>query len=195
MSHHDHDSEYYEMVHKDYGHGARSKVSIVKRKSDGKLLIWKQPLLDDLWHHESLEKEFKYTEYWRKFGVSKVKVSWHPDKRSLLKTYIKGCTLGQMLEQNLVCFSQKSKPLKALRKFIERLITSRHYIGDVIEENIVFDGEDWHIIDSGSIKKKKSRSDTKKAYKKRFLENWSKKLSSQDEINSLELFINSIESK
>ena len=87
----------FKIIHKDCGHGARSKVSIVKRKSDGKLLIWKQPLLDDKWHHESLRKEIKYSKFWRKFGVSRVKACWHSDGRSLLKTFIKGITLGNIL--------------------------------------------------------------------------------------------------
>lgn len=190
-SRHKHDQ--FIIVHKDFGHGARSKVSIIKRKSDGKLFIWKQPLLDDEWHHESLKKEIKYAKYWREFGVGDIKVYWCRDGRSLLKTYIGGDTLDQILEKNPRFFSEKSRPLKALRELIGFLINSKHYISDLNGENLIFDGKRWHIIDSGSIYDRDSRSKVKKEYKESFLRRWSIKLSEQ-EINSLKLFLDSVES-
>jgi tRNA A-37 threonylcarbamoyl transferase component Bud32 len=190
-----HKHDHFKIVHKDYGHGARSKVSIVKRKSknsDGKLLIWKQPLFDDRWHHESLRKEIKRAKLWRKFGVSRVRVCWHPDERSLLKTYIKGETLEQILKKSPGFFSRKSRHLKALREFIGFLIDSKHYIYDLIGENLVFDGKRWNIIDSGSVRSRNTRSETKQEYKQEFLKSWSKGFSSQEEINSLESFLDSV---
>lgn len=184
----------FKIIRENCGHGARSKVSIIKRKSDGKLFIWKQPLLDDEWHHESLRKEIKYAKFWRKFGTSNVKVCWHHDRRSLLKTYIKGDTLDQILKKNPEFFSGKSMPLKALRELIGFLINSKHYIYDLISENLVFDGSKWHIIDSGSISYMNSRSRAKQEYKEKFLKNWSKKLSSEKDIDSLKSFLESVKS-
>lgn len=189
---HRHKHEYYKIVHKDYGRGARSKVSIVERRSDGKLLIWKQPLLDDHWHHESLRKEIKRAKLWRKCGASKVKACWHPDKRSLLKTYVKGDTLGQMIKNDRISFSIESRQLKALREFLGLLIYSKRYIYDLIGENLVFDGKRWHIIDSGSVRDRKSRSDIKREYKEELLRRWPEMLSSDTEINSLKLFLDSV---
>lgn len=191
--HSHHKDEQFTIVHKDYGHGARSKVSIVKRESDGELLIWKQPLLDDEWHHKSLEKEFKYAKYWRKFGASRVEIDWHRDGRSLLKTYIGGDTLDQTLKKNPGFFSEKSQPLKALGELIGFLINSKYYIQDLNGENLIFDGERWHIIDSGSIGYIGSRSETKQKYKESLLRRWSNGLSEQ-EINSLKSFLDSVES-
>ena len=191
-SHHKH--EHFKIVRKDCAHGARSKVSIIKRESDGKLFIWKQPLLDDKWHHESLRKEIRYVRLWKKFGVSKVKACWHSDGRSLLKTYIKGKTLVQILKENPGFFSENSKPLKALGEFIGLLICSKHYISDIIGENLVFDGKRWHIIDSGSISSRDSRSSVKREYKEKLLRNWSKGLSSSQEIESLKSFLDSTKS-
>ncbi len=182
------------IIHKDCGRGARSKVSIVKRESDGKLLIWKQPLLDDNWHHESLKKEIKCSKFWRKFGVSKVKVCWHHDGRSLLKTYIKGITLSQILKENPEFFSRKSRPLKALRKLFGYLIGSKHYVYDLIGDNLIFDGKRWHVIDSGSVRYRDSRSMVKQEYKEEFLRSWSRNLSSEQEINSLKSFLDSAKS-
>lgn len=188
-----HKHEQLTIIHEDYGHGARSKVSIVKRESDGKLLIWKRPLLDDEWHHESLRKEIKYAKFWRKFGVGKVEADWHHDGRSLLKTYIEGDTLDQMLEKNPRFFSEKSQMLNALRELIGFLINSKYYIHDLNGENLIFDGKRWHIIDSGSVCYIGSHSKTKKEYKESLLRRWSTGLSEQ-EINSLKSFLDSVES-
>lgn len=188
--HHKH--EHYKIIHRDCGHGARSKVSIVKRESDGKLLIWKQPLFDDKWHHESLLKEIKRAKLWRKFGISKVKVNWHPDGRSLLKTYIKGDTLYEILKKTPEFFAKKSSPLEALRKFVGLLINSKCYVKDLIGENLVFDGKKWCVIDSGSVRDRENRSEIKQEYKKEFLKNWTRELYSQEEIHYLESFLNSV---
>lgn len=188
-----HKREQFTTIHKDCWHGARSKVSIIKRESNGELLIWKQPLLDDKWHHESLKKEIKYAKYWRKFGVGEVEACWHHDGRSLLKTYVKGDTLDQILEKNPGFFSGKSRPLKALRELMGFLINSKHYISDLNGENLIFDGKRWHVIDSGSIYYRGSRSKVKREYKESLLRRWSKGLSEQ-EINSLKLFLDSVES-
>lgn len=190
-NHHKH--EQFKIINKDYGHGARSKVSIVKRESDGKLLIWKQPLLDDKWHHESLRKEIKYAKLWRKFGAGKVEADWHHDGRSLLKTYIEGNTLGQLLEKNPKFFSEKTQQLNALRELIGLLINSKYYVHDLTSENLIFDGKRWHIIDSGPIRYIGSRSKTKKEYKELLLSIWSKGLTEQ-EIGSLRSFLDSVES-
>lgn len=189
-----HKREQFAIIHKDYGHGARSKVSIIKRESDGELLIWKQPLLDDEWHHDSLKKEIKYAKYWRKFGASKVKADWHHDGRSLLKTYIQGDTLDKVLKENPGFFSRKSRPLKALKELIGYLINSKHYVCDLIGENLIFDGKRWHIIDSGSVYYRGTRSGVKKEYKEKLLKRWSKILSSEQEIESLKSFFNSVKS-
>lgn len=188
--HHKH--QHYEIIHRDCGHGARSKVSIVKRESDGKLFIWKQPLFDDKWHHESLRKEIKKAKLWRKFGISKVKASWHPDRRSLLKTYIKGDTLDKILKKTPGFFAKESRPLKALREFVGLLINSKHYIYDLIGENLVFDEKKWHVIDSGSVRDRENRSEVKQEYKKEFLKSWAKELYSEEEIHYLESFLNSV---
>ena len=99
----------FEVIHKNCGHGARSKVSLVKRKSDGKLFIWKRPKSRKYMYQESSRKELIKVKQWRKFGISKVKARWHPDRLSLLKTYIKGPSLKQILRRHLLMIC-RSKP-------------------------------------------------------------------------------------
>lgn len=186
-SKHDH----FKVIHRNCAQGVHGKISVVKRESDGKLVIWKRPRSRSHVHQESFRKEIKKSKYWRIFGISRVKVCWHKDKRSLLKTYIKGPTLKQMLRKGSIHFSNSnSKPVKALGEFIELLIHSEHYIQDVNRQNLVFDGEKWHLIDSSGIHGKINRSEIRERYKRSFLKSWSKSLKSNDEIQSLISFLN-----
>lgn len=190
---HHHKHEHFKVIYKNCDHGVHSNISVVKRESDKKLFIWKRAVSSDPRHQKSFQKEFEKAKLWRKFGVSKVEVCWHPDRRSLLKTYVKGYTLKQMLEKDRLRFSrEESKPVKALREFIGLLINSKHYVQDLNRKNIVFDGNKWHIIDSSDIHKKLTHSETKREYKRKFLESWSKSLDSNKEIHSFESFLDSL---
>ena len=178
------------VIRKNFGHGVHAKVSIVKRKSDGKLLIWKRPSSGSSVHQKAFRKEIERSKYWRKFGISKVKVCWHSDKRSLLKTYIKGKTLTQILKQDHKFFSKtRSRSTKALGKLVELLIDSRHYIQNLSCENLVFDGKKWQIIDSSNVRKRESSSDIKREYMKKFFGVWSKKIHSHDQNHHIKSFL------
>ena len=180
--------EHFKIIYKDCGTG-RSKVSVVKRESDGKLLIWKRARYHSPRRLESYRKEIDKSKYWRKFGISKVKVCWHPDKQSILKTYIKGKTLEQILKKKHSFFSKTdSKPVKALIKFLRLLVDSKYYIHDLKGANIVFDGDRWHVIDSGQAYSKKTRSATMREYRKNLLEKWSRGLD-PNEVKSLKSFL------
>lgn len=177
-------------VHKDCARGVHGRISVVKRK-DGKLIIWKRPRSSDNIHQESFRQEINKSKYWRKFGVSRVKVCWYKDKQSLLKTYIKGPTLKQMLRKGSLRFSEpNSRPVKALGELVGRLIDCGHYIQDVNRQNLVFDGKKWHLIDSSAIQGKVGRSEIRQKYRKTFMRSWSKSLDSHEETRSLESFLN-----
>lgn len=181
----------FKVIHKDCARGVHGKISVVKRKSDGKLVIWKRPRSRDHKHQVSFRQEIKKAKLWRKLGVSRVKVCWHPDNKSLIKTYIKGPTLKQMLKNGHLRFSRPdSKPVKALGELVRLLINSRRYIQDVNRQNLVFDGDKWHIIDSSGIKEKVAHSVVRERYKQAFLRSWSKSLHSDDEIYSFKSFLN-----
>ena len=179
------------VIRKNFGHGVHAKVSIVKRKSDGKSLIWKRPSSSSSVHQKAFRKEIERSKYWRKFGISKVKVCWHSDKRSLLKTYIKGKTLAQILKHDHNFFSKtKSHSTRALGKFLELLISSRHYIQNLSSENLVFDGKKWQVIDSSNVHKRESSSNIKREYMKKFFRVWSKKIHYGNQTHHLKSFLN-----
>lgn len=184
--------EHYKIVHKykECGHGVHGIISVVKRSSDRKLIVWKRPRSSSQRHQESFRQEIKKSKLWRKFGISTVRACWHPDKHSLLKTLVPGHTLKQILRENTRFFSKpNSRPVRSLGKFVKTIINSKHYIADVNRQNLVFDGKRWQLIDSSVIHRKTSRSDTRQKYKKAFLRSWSKSLSSKKEIDCLKSFL------
>lgn len=185
----DHKQDNFKIIHENCGRGVHAKVSVVKRESDGKIVIWKRPVSSDPEHQKAFQKEIKRSRYWRKFGISEVKVCWHPDKKSLLKTYIEGKTLSQILKDDHKFFSKTdSQPVRALGKFLRLLVNSRCYIQNLSCENLVFDGKRWHVIDSSDVHNKESRSKIKRDYKRKFFRIWSDRLHSNDEINALKSF-------
>jgi tRNA A-37 threonylcarbamoyl transferase component Bud32 len=191
ISKHHSKHNHFKVIHKNCGKGVHSKISVVKRKSDGKLAIWKRPRSRSHSHQKSFRQEIKKSKYWRKFGISTVKVCWYHDKHSLLKTYIKGPTLKQMLNDHHLHFSRPdSKPVKALGEFVSLLINSGHYIQDVNRKNLIFDGNKWNLIDSSGIYGDMSRSEIVQKYKNALLKSWSKSLNSNDKIQYLISFLN-----
>lgn len=187
MSKHKHNK--FEIVYKDCG-TRRTKVSLVKRKSDGKLLIWKRARSRGSRSQNFYKNDIKKTKIWRKFGISRVKACVHPDKKSVLRTYIKGPTLHQVLKENREFFSgEETKQRKALVKFIKLLIDSQHYIHDMKGANIVFEDDKWHVIDSGKAYKHKTLSKTKGEYRKNLIDKWSRSVRSNEELNYLKSFI------
>lgn len=182
-----HDS--FKIVYKDCGTG-RTKVSVVKRKSDGKLLIWKRARYRGSKSQNFYKNDIKKSKIWRKFGISRVKAWLHPNKKSVLRTYIKGPTLHQVLKENHKFFSgDETKQRKALAEFIKLLIDSEHYIHDLKGANLVFEENRWHVIDSGNAYKQKNRSRTAQEYRKNLMEKWSRSVRSNEELNYLKSFL------
>lgn len=188
---HKHSSKHgsFKIVYKDCGTG-RTKVSLVKRKSDGRLLIWKRARSKGSRSKNFYKNDIKKSKLWRKFGISTVRACVHPDKKSVLRTYIEGPTLGQVLKRNPEFFSgSETDYRKALIEFVKLLIDSGYYFHDMKGANIIFDGDRWQVIDSGKAYEHENRSDTAHEYRENLMEKWSRSLRSKNEINCLESFL------
>lgn len=140
---------------------------------------------------ESLKRQIDRMRQWREFGLSKVKAKRYKD--GILKTYIRGKTLSKIIDKKGHFFSDKnknknSKELKALEKFVGKLVKSGYLIHDMKGPNLVFDGNKFQIIDSGPIKKY-NKSSLNKEYEKILYVKWSKLLGSSNERKSLKSFL------
>lgn len=166
-------------------HKGHSKILIVKIKS--KLYIWKRPKSGSHSCKESIKRQLKRIEQWRKFGVSNIDAILYYN--GILKTWVEGKTLRSIMKKRHF-FSKNSEELNALKNFIKLLIDSRHFIHDMKGANIVFDGKNWQVIDSGPIHKM-DHSLVKKEYKKILYQKWSKSLDSHNERRRLKSFLDS----
>lgn len=167
-------------------------ISIIKNKSDGNEYIWKRPVGNKSIHVKSFKKEIEKAKYWRKCGLSKVKICWHADKKSLIKTLIRGPTLKQILREYKHFFSNThDEAYKELGKFVRCLVENRHYIQDLNRSNIVYDKEcnKWNVIDSSNIQKKGSRHEIANKFKRTFIRSWGSSLESHKEKEALEKFL------
>jgi hypothetical protein len=195
----EHDCPFREKKHKDFevarrncSRGVHGKISVIKSKSDGTELIWKRPVGNKKVHIKSFKKEIEKAKYWRKIGVSKVNVCWHIDNKSLIKTLIKGPTLRQMLHDHPHFFSNiHNTTNKELGKFVRCLVANRHYIQDCNRSNLVYDREEyrWHLIDSGNIQKKRSRTEIATKFRNTFMRSWGKSIKLDSEKEALEKFL------
>ena len=184
--------EGFKITRKNCGHGVHGNINIIKDKSDGNEYTWKRPVGNKRIHIKSFKKEIEKAKKWREFGLSKMKVCWHPDKKSLIRTLIKGPTLRQVLHDHPHFFSNTHDRVnKELGKFVRCLVENRHYIQDLNRANLVYDKEchKWNIIDSSNIQKKKSRSETSSKFKKTFLRSWGSGLDSDTEKEALKEFL------
>lgn len=195
MSDHDPECPYrkhkhFEVEKENCARGAHGNISVIKIKN--KEFIWKRPVSKEKLHQKSFKKEIEKSKTWRILGLSKVKICWHPDKKSLIKTYIKGPTLKRVLREHPHFFSNThSRSYKALGKFVKRLVKSRHYIQDCNRINIVYDNEEhrWHLIDSSNIQRKRSRHETASKYKQTFLSHWGQSINLDNEKEAFKKFL------
>lgn len=163
--------------------GHRSKVLLIKRNS--KLYIWKRAA-KGYSGEQSLKRQLKRIKQWKRFGLSKIKAKWY--KNGILKTYIKGDDLKDIIKDHDNFFSKRSKELKALEKFVDHLIDSKRFIHDMKGLNIIYDGHDFQVIDSGPIYKM-GQSELKKEYRKILYIKWSKYLDSNSDKKDLKSFL------
>jgi tRNA A-37 threonylcarbamoyl transferase component Bud32 len=196
----DHECPFREQIRKGFrverkncGHGVHGNISIIKNKLDGNEYIWKRPVGNKRIHIKSFKKEIEKAKYWRKCGLSKVKICWHSDKKSIVKTLVRGPTLRQTLRNRPHFFSNiHNKVYKELGKFVECLVTNRHYIQDLNRSNLVYDKENdkWNVIDSSNIQTKRSRHEIANKFKQTFMKSWGSSLESHKEKEALEKFLN-----
>lgn len=173
----------FKIIRKNCGHGVHGKISVVKSNVDDKEFIWKRPTDKSKIHLNSFKREIEKSKKWRRFGLSRVKICWHSDGKSIIKTLIRGPTLREVLRNHPHFFSNThDRANKELGKFVRRLIKNRHYIQDLNRANLAYDKREheWNIIDSSNIQKKRSRHEVASKFKNTFLKHWGTSLESKD---------------
>jgi tRNA A-37 threonylcarbamoyl transferase component Bud32 len=172
--------EIIEQIHK-----GRNNIFTVKY--NGKVCVLKKAKKSSHANSESLKRQLERIKFWRRHKLSKIKaIRYH---NGILKTYIRGKTLNKIVDKDKHFFSENSKELKALKKFVELLIKSGYFIHDMKMPNLVYSEGKIQIIDSGPVYKRSNKSSLKKEYQKILYIKWSKLLDSSKERKYLKKFL------
>ena len=177
----DHELRIIEQIHK-----GRNNIYIVEYR--GRTCLLKRPKDDSHAREESLKKQLKRIKFWKDHGLSTIKaIEYH---NGIIKTYIEGDTLKEIIDNDKHFFSESSSKLKALKRFVRLLVKSRHFLHDMKGPNIVFGNDNkFQIIDSGPIYKRSNKYSLKKEYQKILYIKWSKLLDSSKEKKYLKRFL------
>ena len=166
-------------------HHGRNNIYIIEY--NGRTCLWKKPKNGSSARTESLKRQLVRIKFWRKHNLSTIKAIRY--KKGILKTYIIGDTLYTIIKENIHFFSENSKELEALKRFVKLLVKSRHFIHDMKGPNLVYSDDKIQIIDSGPIYKRSNKSSLKKEYQKILYIKWSKLLDSSKEKKYLKKFL------
>lgn len=174
-----------EVVKHKMGTGKHSLVSLVKDKKTGQLWALKRPLNGDKEHAASFTSEIERAKLWRKANITTIEVKWAPDGVSLLKSYVEGPTLREVLEESPKFLNDPKDPKRlALEAFLRKLAKIDVYFGDLNAKNIIFDGKEWQVIDSGGDSQKESVSKASQEYFEKLPLKWRRSItySGQDAV-------------
>ncbi len=164
----------YEMVKPVLGVGKNGSVALVKRVSDGALFAWKKPSNDHEDNKRALVKEVELAKKWRDLGVSKMDAILSADGTSLFKTFVPGPTLKKLMVENDIFNHPESIEYQALQRMLTRAVMGKTYISGVNSENLIFDGEEFQIIDSAHVDSLDSRRETFNEYRTTLIGKWSR---------------------
>jgi hypothetical protein len=165
-------------------HKGRNNIYVINY--NGKVCVFKKPKKSSHANSESLKRQLERIKFWRRHRLSTIKaIEYH---NGVIKTYIEEDTLKELIDKNKHFFSESSKELKALKRFVRLLVKSRHFIHDMKKLNIVYDESIFQIIDSGPIYKRSNKSSLKKEYQNILYIKWSSSMN-HDQRNHLKKFL------
>jgi len=152
--------------------GRRGRVVKATDKS-GRIAVLKIPIDRRADTLESIAKEMTKISALEKYGIRHAKV-YEQAEDYLVKEYID----GQRADEWLVDWEKKGSPtntpeVRALLRFFREAAAKGIYIGDLNRKNMIFDGSEWVVIDSGGVKKR-SPEIAAAEYRDKMVEKWSR---------------------
>lgn len=144
----------YEMVRGYIGRGKYSHVHLVRRTQDGKLFAWKIPTkYSREKNYYPLQKHVGLHKIWTHAGLTQSEMVLSQDATSIFHEYIHGVTLRECYKTHPGFLGNFHHPLtKSLDCFVGKMLSQALVFKDLHTRNLVYDGRQWHIIDSQSPK-------------------------------------------
>jgi len=153
------------------GHGRRSIVYQVANQA-GRRFAYKIPVNHNPDTLNSLKNEENKARAYSRYGFKHAKVIGTGDDY-ILKDWVDGIRGDRWtLEWKDEGFPADSPQIIHLAELIRYSAGKKIYLRDLNQNNLIWDGNDWIIIDSGSVKKKFSRSGIIRLYREYISENW-----------------------
>ena len=153
------------------GQGRRSIVYQVENQ-DGQRFAYKIPANRNPDTLNSLKNEENKTRAYSQHGFKHAKVI-ETGSDYILKDWVEGIRGDRWTRK----WKDKDFPADApqiirLAELIRYSAGKKIYLRDLNQNNLIWDGDDWVIIDTGSVKKKFSRSGIIRLYRNYISENW-----------------------
>lgn len=154
--------------------GRRGIVYQVK-DNDGKLFalkIAKNDLRDTL---ESIKDEVAKADGVKRLNLRQAKI-YESGKRFVVKEWVEGKRGEQWFQEWVSKGEDKHDPIFiALMDIFDRASAQGGYVGDLNPKNLVWDGKEWVILESGSSRFDLSPKEALKRFKEKFAERWGKR--------------------
>lgn len=143
--------EGFNVVNPCIGCGKTSRISLLKKTTDNRLYVWKQPANDSPRIRREFQQLVERSVVWKRLGISSALIFWDKDRKNLLQPYVNGTTLKQALNSTPLLTDPAHELLPPLIDLFQRMVTNNIYISGLNTENLIFSNSRWEIIDSGSI--------------------------------------------
>ena len=148
--------EGFEVVEDHIGSGKTSRVSLVKRRSDGQLFAWKVPKDASPATREMLAVLVERSKVWQRIGVARGEARIAADGATALQPYVPGRSLRSALLETDLLRNPEHPLLPPLVETFRRMAAARVSVSGLNTDNLLFDGERWLVIDSGAIREWRS---------------------------------------
>lgn len=154
----------YELVRPFIGAGKTSRVGLVRRIEDGAEFAWKIPESDSAASTRALLEVAARAREWVRLGANPDPALVAPDGRTVLQRYVDGVTLHGLL-QGIPRSPQQSTlaeerdtlistaPGVALAAMFASMARGGAFVSGLNPKNLIYDGDRWHVIDSGSVQR------------------------------------------
>jgi hypothetical protein len=157
------------------GRGRRSIVYRVNNR-DGRQFVFKIPVNRNPDTLNSLKNEEMKARAYSRYGFKHAKVI-ETGSDYILKDWVEGIRGDRWTRQwQEEGFPADAPQLIRLADLIRYSAGKKIYLRDLNQNNLIWDGNDWVIIDTGSVKKKFSRSGILRLYRNYISENWGRSI-------------------
>lgn len=162
----------YELVEESVGAGKTSLVSLVRRTRDGERFAWKVPADGSGESRETLNTLVTRSARWRRLGIARGEARHAPDGVTVLQPWVEGTSLRKLFRESDLLTDPDDAHLAALAEMFTKTASARVSVSGLNSENLLFDGEQWLVVDSGAIREWRTPWRAWATQRKKIVKHW-----------------------